>query len=169
MNTTIATGLEKQLNEQLIYKKVKSSASCKINSIKGVTYGANSSRFWLLRKHINSMEMKDIRAGLPFYSWQCVTIFLEEHKQLNLVIKNENQLWIFLKFLLYRIKSVDGIPNTATYWINQGIRLAHQDKMAGGKQSKSSSKSVFSFRSFASDKKGSKYSSVTEEQREEIL
>ena len=90
INTTANTGLEKQLNEQLIYKKVKSSASTQISKIKGITYGASSSRFWLLRKHINSMQLKDIRAGLPFYSWQCLTIFLAEQKQPNLVIKNEN-------------------------------------------------------------------------------
>ena len=34
-------------------KQVKSNASCNISDIKGFVYGGFSSRFWLLRKHIN--------------------------------------------------------------------------------------------------------------------
>jgi hypothetical protein len=34
-------------------KQVKSKASCKVSDIKGFVFGGFSSRFWLLRKHIN--------------------------------------------------------------------------------------------------------------------
>lgn len=51
---------ELQLNEQYEYKKTKSSASCNLLKIKGFQFGGFSSRFWLLRKHINSMHMKDL-------------------------------------------------------------------------------------------------------------
>ena len=38
------------------FKVNKSSASHDICDIKQITFGANSSRFWILRKHINSMD-----------------------------------------------------------------------------------------------------------------
>ena len=34
-------------------KQVQSNASCDVSDIKGFVYGGFSSRFWLLRKHIN--------------------------------------------------------------------------------------------------------------------
>ena len=56
-------------------------------------YGPLSSRFWLLRKHICSMKLSDIqKTGLPFYSWQCITILLPEHKQINLVIEDDDSM-----------------------------------------------------------------------------
>ena len=68
---------------------VKSSASCPISEIKGILYGGISSRFWMLRKHINSIPSENMRTGhVPFYSWQCVTLQME-NKDVDLVIQNE--------------------------------------------------------------------------------
>ena len=69
-------------------------------------FGGLSSRFWMLRKHINLME-KDELDNLPFYSWNCLTICLPQ-KDVDLVIKDEQDMERLIKFLVYQIKTVDG-------------------------------------------------------------
>jgi len=44
------------IDELYDYVEKKSRGSCKVDQIKGFTYGGFSSRFWMLRKHINSMD-----------------------------------------------------------------------------------------------------------------
>ena len=46
----------------------KSSASCCIDDIQAIIFGGLSARFWMLRKHINSMSIEKL-SRLPFYSW----------------------------------------------------------------------------------------------------
>ena len=48
-----------------------SSCSCHVKDIKGIMFGGHQSRFWMLRKHFNSMD-KDTLEKLPFYSWECL-------------------------------------------------------------------------------------------------
>ena len=50
------------------FENFKSSASCHVSAIKGIIYGGVNSRFWMLRKHFNSMNLAQIKE-LPFYSW----------------------------------------------------------------------------------------------------
>jgi vacuolar-type H+-ATPase subunit E/Vma4 len=64
------------------------------------------------------MQLKHIQEGLPFYAWQCLTIFIDEQKQLNLVIKNEVSMQLLLKLLLIKTKSIDGIPKSLEKWID---------------------------------------------------
>jgi len=58
-----------KLDKKLRYKKVKSKSSFNIEDIRGIIYGPGASRFWIYRKHINSLDPKEIEGGLPFYSW----------------------------------------------------------------------------------------------------
>ena len=51
--------------------------------------------------------------NLGFYSWCCITLRLKR-RDVDLVIKDEKQLSIFLKFLIYSLKTTDGIKNTAS-------------------------------------------------------
>lgn len=72
------------------YKFTESSTSCQISDIKGIVFGGFSSRFWIYRKHLLSLDynflMKDtkrkkFRGGkteLPFYAWQCITLELSD-------------------------------------------------------------------------------------------
>ena len=69
-----------------------------------------SSRFWLLRKHINMMTEKEIR-DIPFYSWECITIMLEDH-EIHLVIKHEKMMDRMIKFLIHSINTIDGYKNS---------------------------------------------------------
>jgi hypothetical protein len=38
------------------YNRVKSSASCRLSNVVGIIFGGISSRFWMLRKHLNTMD-----------------------------------------------------------------------------------------------------------------
>lgn len=53
----------------------KSKASFKLKDVRGFIYGGVSSRFWILRKHMNSMNLEDFKVGkVEFYAWMCVTV-----------------------------------------------------------------------------------------------
>jgi hypothetical protein len=57
-------------NERIVFKKRVSNASCQLTSIDAFIYGGFSSRFWMLRKHINNMGYQfGGNLELPFYSW----------------------------------------------------------------------------------------------------
>jgi len=93
--TEIDDGLENEevLKEVTMKRKLyslkQSSSSCKLSDIQGFIFGGLTSRFWMLRKHINSLSSEYFKKHtLPFYSWDCITLQLAE-KEVYLVIKNE--------------------------------------------------------------------------------
>lgn len=49
---------------------------------------------------------------IPFYSWECITLLLEEH-EIHLVIAHEKMMDLFIKFLIHTINTVDGQKNSA--------------------------------------------------------
>lgn len=57
----------------LQFQRVLSSSSCNIDDIKNFIVGGMSSRFWMLRKHINSLP-RHLFTKLPFYAWNCITL-----------------------------------------------------------------------------------------------
>lgn len=67
------------------YFERHSNATCKLNEIQGIILGGLSSRFWMLRKQINHMNVDELES-LPFYSWQCITLQLKR-RDIDLVIK----------------------------------------------------------------------------------
>jgi hypothetical protein len=89
----------------------KSAASCHISDIQGIIYGGISSRFWMLRKHFASMKQETLE-DLPFYSWQCLTLQLS-NRDVDLVIQDEDQLNTFLKYIIIRIKTLNGDRDSA--------------------------------------------------------
>lgn len=88
------------------FKETYSSASCRIDQIKNFIYGGTSSRFWMLRKHINSLPRNKLK-DLPFFSWNCITLQMQ-HRDLDLVIRDEKMMQTLLKFLIYRLETVNG-------------------------------------------------------------
>ena len=56
-----------------------SRASCNIDDIQFIIYGGFSSRFWLYRKYMNSIDTHQLRdnENIPFYSWECITLQLK--------------------------------------------------------------------------------------------
>ena len=74
----------------------------------------------MLRKHILTTPSDKLNQ-LPFHSWNCITLQLE-HRDVDLVIKSEKQMEIFLQFLVYKLKTLDGRRNTSTHlleYLNQ--------------------------------------------------
>jgi len=111
------TGLENErtlkcfvANKKLFLKV--SEASCKLSDIEGIVYGGFSSRFWIFRKHINSMA-KTENGEMPFYAWECVTLILNKGREIDLVIVNETRMMQFLKLISYKINSYNGNKNSA--------------------------------------------------------
>ena len=91
----------------------KSSASCKISEIQQIIYGGTSSRFWMLRKHLNTLSQKDyVNNKVPFFSWQCITLQLPR-RQIDLVIQNENMMTAFIKLLVHKMNTIDGNKDSA--------------------------------------------------------
>ena len=74
-------------------------------------FGGFSSRFWMLRKHINSMDRSKLMT-IPFYNWECITIELE-FRFIDIVIKDMTQMDCFIKFLIYTLRTIDGKRGTA--------------------------------------------------------
>ena len=61
-----------------------SSTSCHVSDIIAISFGGLQSRFWMLRKHFNSMNIEDLQDP-PFHAWECLTLTLR-HRDIDLVI-----------------------------------------------------------------------------------
>jgi len=73
-------------NEKKEYTLKVSASSFSFKKVKGIIFGGISSRFWMYKKHINLMSLRDHKLELaPFYAWQCVTIELDD-REIDLVI-----------------------------------------------------------------------------------
>ena len=72
------------------YFHSESHASCNIDDIQSIIVGGMSSRFWLLRKHMNCFNTKKIKESeiTPFYAWNCVTLQLP-NRDIDLIIRKE--------------------------------------------------------------------------------
>ena len=91
----------------------KSSTSCNLDEIRGILFGGISSRFWMLRKHMNSYNVSEYNSdSIPFYAWQCVTLQLV-HREVDLVIKNEKDMDDLLKVVVQAMDTVDGNKDSA--------------------------------------------------------
>ena len=88
------------------YSDKTSSTSCNICDIKDFIFGAVNSRFWILRKHFNSMTTAEL-PKMPFFSWQCITLVLE-NRDVDLVITDQREMDDFLKFLIHGMCTIDG-------------------------------------------------------------
>jgi len=76
-------------------------------------FGGLHSRFWMLRKHFNSMTLEELESA-PFYSWETISLQLQ-HRDVDLVIKDPKDMNYFLKFLIYSINTVNGRRDSAMH------------------------------------------------------
>lgn len=98
-------------------EKKLSYASCPVDQIQGFVYGPFCSRFWMMRKHINSLTDIKSKENLPFYAWQCLSLRLET-RNIDLVILDPGEMLMILRFLILSLKTVDGLRNTAKHLVN---------------------------------------------------
>ena len=71
----------------------------------------------MLRKYVISTNAEDME-NLPFYSWNCLTLQMD-HRDVDLVIRNDNDMEKILKFLIYSLKTLDGAKDSAKKLIEQ--------------------------------------------------
>lgn len=125
------------------YRWVCSSATCNIADIEGIVYGGRSSRFWIFRKHMISVEYDDLRhdsekdgktCAFPFFAWQCITLQISG-RSVDLVIKNENDMNVFLRFLVQALNTIDGCVNSAQFYIEASAlnEVARREKILNKK------------------------------------
>lgn len=84
---------------------MRSSVCCKVSDIKGFIYGGTTSRFWMLRKFY-ILKPNDAIAT-PMKSWSCITLQLA-HRDIDLIIQDDYQMKMFLKFLVFSLKTLNG-------------------------------------------------------------
>lgn len=58
------------------------------------------------------METDETSYEVPFYAWQCISICMKNGHTINLIIKDELDMKIFLLFLIQKLKSFDGVRDT---------------------------------------------------------
>ena len=75
-----------------------------------------------MRKHMIQLSCRDLIHYAPFYAWDCITLNLENKGDVYLIIKNEKILEMFLKLLIYELKTIDGVRGSAVPLIKKGIR-----------------------------------------------
>lgn len=121
------------------FQKVESSASLRVAEIEGFVYGGQSSRFWMMRKHINSLDTLEDKLRLPFFCWQCISIQISS-RDVDLIIPNEAEMLLFIRFLLLSLKSLDGTAGSAEPTISAMIRLAFKEKQKRQSSNKSAKK-----------------------------
>ena len=68
-------------------KPHKSSSSTKIKDIVNFVYGPFSSRFWIMKKQINTTPIGKLKQNMPFYAWECLSIQTKD-RCVDLVIKD---------------------------------------------------------------------------------
>jgi len=64
----LSTELDENIDD-VKFKNVESSGSCKISEIENILFGGISSRFWMLRKHIMLLNKMTIEKEMPFFAW----------------------------------------------------------------------------------------------------
>lgn len=117
------------IDDEFAYEELRSKASCSVAKIKGFLYGGFSSRFWMLRKHINSLDRAKLEL-VPFYNWECITLELE-FRDVDIVIKDIGQMDVFLKFLIYTLRTIDGKRGTAEAILRQTLEKQTRGRNAG--------------------------------------
>ena len=86
----------------------------------------------MLRKCINSMSKKEL-GQLPFYSWNCIT-FQMANRDIDLVIKNEEEMFLLIQYLSYKMKTIDGIKNSASIAIKEIMKNNKDTNQTKAKQ-----------------------------------
>ena len=54
----------------------------------------------------------DDNIDIPFFAWECISISMKSGHDINLIIRDEENMKIFLQFLILKLKSFDGLRNT---------------------------------------------------------
>ena len=79
-------------------RMIKSNSSCNIGDIQAILFGGTSSRFWIYRKHLISIDYDFIKCDTqnpgvrnmhPFFAWQCISLVFPT-RTVDLVVKSDH-------------------------------------------------------------------------------
>ena len=59
------------------------------------------------------MEKADLALDAPFFAWNCITLSIKDKWDIYLIIKNETVMSQFIKLLIYKMDTIDGIRGSA--------------------------------------------------------
>ena len=62
-----------------------------MDDVEAFVLGGSTSRWWMLRKHINLMNAQEREKKMPFYAWQCLTLQMPKN-DVYLVIRSEKRM-----------------------------------------------------------------------------
>ena len=99
-----------EINNPYLNNKTSSASTC-VSDITGFIFGGINSRFWMLRKHFNSLNLDALKM-IPFHCWNCLSIQLN-HREVDIVITDTEQMDMLLKFLIQILRTVDGRRGSA--------------------------------------------------------
>ena len=104
------------------FRLEKSSSSFKFEDLEGFIYGPITSRFWMLRKLILSLEHKMVKQDAPFFAWDCITLQVRGRPDIYIVIRNEKIMSMFIKLLIYKMKTIDGTRGSMDVFIDNILK-----------------------------------------------
>lgn len=136
-------------NIQNQYIMKVSDSSCKVEDVNGIIFGGISSRFWLYRKHIISQDFQQNlyvdtterqvtknykgqkQVKMPFYSWECITLELNNGRTMDLVIHDENDMMKFIKYLIFKLETINNTVQTGSklkeVLVKQGLKYNEKE------------------------------------------
>ena len=82
----------------------------------------------MLRKHILAMSLKKLETEQPFYAWECITLEIKGRPDIYLIIQSEKIMSMFIKLLIYKIKTIDGYHGTMEPMIMKIVRKETKNK-----------------------------------------
>ena len=59
------------------------------------------------------------RNSFPFFAWQCLTLEME-NRNIDLVIKDDNDMKVLIRYLVQALNTIDGKMNSAKFLIDAG-------------------------------------------------
>lgn len=104
--------LEYDVHHMKEYTLEKSSSSFNFDDLESFVIGPITSRFWMLRKHILLINKNKIEQEMPFFAWECITLQVAGRPDVYLTIKNEKIMMKFIKLLIYKLRTIDGLRGT---------------------------------------------------------
>ena len=136
----MASFLKFDKKDPILFQKDKSRASCTFDEIRGIAFGGINSRFWLFRKHVNTLKDSTLanskKVSMPFYAWQCISLQLEK-RTIDLVVESEEQMINLIKVLVYKLNIIDGITSSSLRLQERIYHLELQKRSRDLRKSKS--------------------------------
>lgn len=82
------------------------------------------------------MDKYDLAVDAPFYAWDCITLTINNKWDLYLIIRNEQAMTNFIKLLILKTNTLDGVKDSASMFNKLMSQKLQKDGNFGGKLTK---------------------------------